>query len=255
MCSIAERRMFIRQFLRQHRIDYAVQLYGSGENILVQPAESKPVVAVCSHVDMVPHSPGANDNASAIAVCMDLLSRLKTYRFNHIGVAVFFFDEEESGLKGSKAYVNEYGIRNLRALLNLELVGQGDQFALWPLDDTATGRMLTVVEAAAAEAHVLTRRFDQIITTTADYASFRRAGLQDAFTLTCVSDTDLDVAYHYSKALEFDVDKSVLQEILQQAPLFQHYHQPTDLSRHLSEDSLRMTADVTWSALLKYDRL
>lgn len=252
-CSIAERRTYIRQFLRQHRIDYDVQLYPSGENILVHPSGSKPFVAISSHVDVVPGSPGANDNASAVAVCLGLLHRLHTHPVNQIGVAVFFFDEEESGLKGSKAYVREYSIKNIRALLNLELVGQGNQFALWPLNETATGHLLTTFEQAAAEANVPTRRFDRIVTNTADHVSFQQAGLPDAFTVTCVSDADLDVAYHYYKAQEFDVDTSVLLEILQQAPIFRHYHRPTDLSSHLSEDCLRMITNVVWNALLTFD--
>ena len=40
-------------------------------------------------------SPGANDNASAVSVTLDILRRARVERLNHIGIRGFFFDEEE----------------------------------------------------------------------------------------------------------------------------------------------------------------
>lgn len=179
--------------------------------------------------------------------------KLKTYQFTNFDLVVFFFDEEERGLRGSKAYVSQFGIDNIQALINLELVGQGDRFALWALNETSSGRMLEAFEEAAHQASIYSRRFDQIVTNSADHISFRKAGLNDSFTVTCVSEEDLSTAYHYYRAQEFDVDISVIQEIMQQAPIFKHYHKPTDLSSHLSEVCLLRTAETIWSALLKFD--
>ncbi|MVM41470.1 M28 family peptidase [Spirosoma sp. HMF3257] len=251
--SNRERSNYIKRFLSQHSINYVVHQYQSGENLLVRPDSDKPVVALSSHFDVVPQSPGANDNASAIAVCLAILYKLKTYRFANFDLIVFFFDEEERGLKGSKAYVNQFGIADIQALLNLELVGQGDKFALWSLNERSTGGLLEAFEETARESSIYARRFDQIVTNSADHLSFSKAGLNDAFTITCVSEEDLMVAHHYYKAQEFDVDRSVLQEIMQRAPIFKHYHKPTDLSIHLSEDALQLTADTIWRALLKFD--
>jgi len=60
---------------------------------------------------------------------------------------------------------------------------------------------------------------------------------------------DKEVAYHYYKAFEFDVSPETLYEIIQKAPLFEHYHQPTDLSENLSEESLQMAVDIIWDTL------
>ncbi|GAB4054126.1 M28 family peptidase [Spirosoma litoris] len=248
-----ERSNYIKRFLSQNGIDYSVQQYQSGANLIVRPNHRKAVVALSSHFDVVPESPGANDNASAIAVCFAILYKIKTHRFTNFDLAVFFFDEEERGLKGSKAYVNQFGIDDIEALINLELVGQGDRFALWSLNETSSGKILEAFEEAARGANIYSRRFDQIVTNSADHLSFRKAGLNDAFTITCVSEEDLNVAYHYYKAQEFDVDRSVLQEIMQQAPIFKHYHKPTDLSIHLSEVCLQQTTETIWSTLLKFD--
>lgn len=248
-----ERSEYIKQFLTKYHISFSTQCYNSGENIVVKPTSRKPIVAISSHFDVIPQSPGANDNASAIAVCLAILNKFQTRRFANFDMAVFFFDEEERGLKGSKAYAAEFGIGGMSALINLELVGQGNQFALWSLNEQSTGKALETFEKSAYDSAIPTRRFDRIVTNSADHLSFRKAGLQDAFTITCVSEKDLRVAYHYYKALEFDVDKSVLQEIMQEAPLFKHYHRPSDLSIHLSEDSLQMTADCIWTTLLRLD--
>lgn len=61
-------------------------------------------------------------------------------------MAVFFFDEEERGLKGSQAYVAEYGTERFLGIINLEMLGQGDRLALWPLNEQASGRTLNALE-------------------------------------------------------------------------------------------------------------
>jgi Zn-dependent M28 family amino/carboxypeptidase len=251
--SNAKRYEAILQILDAWDIDYSVQEYATGKNILIE-SNHKDWVGVSSHFDVVPHSAGANDNASAIAVCLDILRRMQEFDFNSFGVSVFFFDEEETGLKGSKAYVSEFGTKGMIGLMNLEMVGQGDKFALWSLNEQSKGKVLEGFELTAQKEGIFSRRFDKIITNYADHMSFLQGGMKDAFSITCISQKDLEVAYHYYKAQEFDVDIATLQEIMKQAPLFEHYHQPTDLSIHLSENSLQMCAEVIWKTLLYLDK-
>ncbi|MEM6767943.1 MAG: hypothetical protein AAF655_23620 [Bacteroidota bacterium] len=92
-----------------------------------------------------------------------------------------------------------------------------------------------------------------MIMNTADHQTFRSYGLKDSFTLTCISEEEVRVAQHYYKALEFEVDQQTLYEIIREAPIFLHYHQPTDTSHYLSEESLLMTVDVIWETLLQID--
>jgi hypothetical protein len=243
----------ITRLLTQWRIPYNIQSYTTGKNILV-PASQRKWLGISSHIDVVKNSPGANDNASAIAVCLEILHRIQHTNFKNFGVSVFFFDEEETGLKDSKAYVNQYGTKGMMGLINLEMVGQGDRFALWPLDESSQGRILYTFEQVAAQNGVFTRRFDKIVTNTADHVSFTTQVKQDVFSLTCISEKDVEVAYHYYKAQEFEVDIDTLGDIMRQAPIFQHYHQPSDLSIYLSEDSLQLTADMLWQTLLTLDK-
>lgn len=248
-----ERFEVVLDYLKQLDVPYQIQDYHTGVNVWA-PSKTQPYLGVSCHFDVVPNSPGANDNASSIAVCLELLRRYRHSHSSNIGLQVYFFDEEETGLCGSKAYVAEFGLEAMIGLINLELVGMGDRFALWPVANTQYGKVLKCFEEVSKNRKVTTNRFDQIVTNTADHVSFQEAGLEDVFTITCVSDKDLEIAQHYYKALELNTDRERLKEIMSEAPLFKHYHQPTDLANYLKEETLQMTVDSIWDTFINLDK-
>ncbi len=246
----------VAQLLADLKISYFVQVYQTGKNIIINPPQkNKKYVGIGSHFDVVKNSGGANDNATAIAICLDILVKAKSQEFKNFEVTGFVFDEEETGLKGSEAYIKTYGVADLMGVMNLELVGQGDKFALWSLNEKSEGKILSLFEETAKKNGIFSQRFDRIITNSADHVSFVEGGLQDVFTITCISDKDLEVSIEYYKAQEKDDMFAwlALSEILKKAPIFQHYHQPSDLSIHLNEQTLQMTANTIWETLLKLD--
>ncbi|MBT1699506.1 M28 family peptidase [Fulvivirgaceae bacterium PWU4] len=245
-----ERLEIIIQQLEQLGIAYSKQQYASGTNLIVDLGHARKRIGVSSHFDRVQESAGANDNGSAIAVCLDIIRKFKKSGNDNLGLRIFFFDEEETGLKGSTAYTKERGINDLVGLINMELVGLGDKFALWPVDEKASGKILNTFESVSKQKQIVTRRIDRIVTNTADHLSFREAGLQDAFTITCISDKDLEIAQHYFRALALEVDRQTLVEILSKAPVFEHYHKPTDTFNRLSEDSISMTSATVWETII-----
>ena len=246
----ATRRELVAEHLDALGVPYTAQRYATGTNLVVDLGRPGRKIGVGTHFDRVPTTAGANDNGSALAVSLDIIRRHQEAD-STTGVRVFFFDEEETGLKGSQAYVDRYGTADLAGLLNLELVGMGDTFALWPVTAAAPGGPLLVAfEAVARRLGVRCHRFDQLVTNTADHLPFRRAGLRDAFTITCISDQDLAVAQRYFEALAQQADRAVLWEILAQAPLFRHYHQPTDTYEKLSEATLATTAAAVWETIV-----
>ncbi|MEL6922645.1 MAG: M28 family peptidase [Bacteroidota bacterium] len=250
--SDLERFQLIIHWLRQMGIKPKLHKYATGTNIIV-PTLQRPYYGLASHFDTVYQTPGANDNCSAIVVCLAVLRKLQASPFHRLGLQVFFFDQEEVGLKGSQAWIRKYGIRRMKGLLNLEMLGQGNHFALWPLTASHSGTLLQAFEQTATEQKISCDRYDRIVMNTADHAAFRKAGLEDCFTLTCISDQDREVAYHYYKALEFDVSPKTLMEIMERAPIFKHYHQPSDLSDHLSEESLQRAVDAIWATFQRLD--
>jgi Zn-dependent M28 family amino/carboxypeptidase len=247
-----ERIELICSWLEELGISYSFHDYVSGRNIATA-VDERPVIAVATHHDVVAGSPGANDNGSATAVCFEILRRSVTEPLESHAVRAFFFDQEEQGLAGSLAYANEFGPGQLRALFNMELVGAGDRFALWPLSAESRGQALEAFEASAAALGVRSHRFDRIITNAADHQSFWQQGFSETFTITCISEEDVNVASEYYRAMARGQDRDALRRILHGAPLFRHYHQPSDDSSHLSESTLRMCADAIWHAARRLD--
>ena len=251
--SNQQRFLVITEMLTEWQVAYSVQEYATGKNIIVNGVGKKKVVGISSHFDVVHGSPGANDNGTAVAVCLNMLHLLKTHSFKSFGVSVLFFDEEEYGLKGSKAYVKQYGIEKFVGVINIEMVGQGDKFALWQVNEQGKGVVMETFEATAASLGFYTRRFDKIVTNTSDQMSFLNAGLEDVFSLTLISDMDLQVAYNFYMAQAGGADVRTLEGIMDKAPLFKHYHKPTDLAVHLNEESLQTASRVIWETLVRLD--
>lgn len=253
MLSDQQRFRRVREFLNEWEVDHRIQRYGSGNNIWV-PTLKRPYVGISSHFDTAPLSPGANDNASAIAVSLALLQKYISQPLKQIGLQFFFFDEEEKGLIGSKAFIEAESTYGMMGLINMELVGSGNQFALWPLDESSDNKVLEAIEIAGRRLQFPTHRIGNLIMQSADHHPFRQESLGDAaFTISCISEKDVAVAEHYFKAQTFDVSEETLAEIAQQAPIFEHYHQPSDLSIHLQESSLKQCTDLIWNALTWLD--
>jgi Zn-dependent M28 family amino/carboxypeptidase len=248
--SDRERLNSIIGWLQQRGVAYRTQPYASGTNLIVDLGDAHKRIAIGSHFDIVEESGGANDNGSAIAVCLNIIDRFIQNPPVNTGLRLFFFDEEESGLKGSAAYTRQFGVADLTGLLNLELVGMGDKFALWPINAKSSGPLLETFEQAAKKAGISATRFDNIITNTADHVSFRKAGLADAFTITCISDKDMQTAAQYYTAMAKGAGAHQLQTIISQAPVFAHYHQPTDTWDKLDENAIIKTAAVIWDTLV-----
>jgi Zn-dependent M28 family amino/carboxypeptidase len=265
-----ERFDFIISFLEENEINYQIHKYKTGKNIIIKTNNEetdKPFIGISSHFDVVPKSGGANDNATSVAVCLDVLMRIKEESKQNpsflenlaFDITVFIFDEEEKNLLGSRAYIMEFGRQEIRkgkliGLINLEMLGQGDKIALWNLeedtkDNVEAGQLLQTVEKTAKDKGIFTQRFDKVVTNSADHVSFRHAKLADAFTITCISQKDIDISYHFYKAQEAGASFQTLQEIINQAPIFKHYHKPSDLSTFLNEESMQRVSDLIWQTL------
>jgi Zn-dependent M28 family amino/carboxypeptidase len=247
-----QRREIIVGWLNELGVDYRTQEYATGINLIVDLGSGDKRIGISSHFDRVPEAPGANDNGSAIAVCMDIIEKIREKKDLKVGLRIFFFDEEETGLKGSSAYTSEYGIADILGLINLELVGIGNKFANWPVNQHSSGTILETFEHSASNGRVETIRFDKIVTNTADHLSFRRAGLSDAFTITCISDKDLEIANQYYKAAGHGLDSRFLFDILAEAPVFKNYHQPGDSYEKIKEKSISMTSSAILDTITNY---
>lgn len=98
--------------LRQ--LGYAVAFQGASDNIIAHATHSRPGGALLlgAHYDSVPSCPGADDNASAVAVCLECAHVLHAVRSNP--ATFVFFNREEDGLLGSRDFVKN-GLHKLPA--------------------------------------------------------------------------------------------------------------------------------------------
>jgi hypothetical protein len=90
-------------------IGYAPQRhdYATGSNVWADlPAldDDAPVLVVGAHYDTVPGSPGANDNATGVAMVLALARHLREIACRSHNVVFVLFDQEEIGLVGSDAF-------------------------------------------------------------------------------------------------------------------------------------------------------
>jgi len=93
-----------------------------------QSARQKPPILIGAHFDTVPGSPGADDNATGVAVLLEL-ARLFAAEPAPYPLRLVAFDLEEMGLIGSDRYAAHLHQQNqpLRLMLSLEMLGDCDR--------------------------------------------------------------------------------------------------------------------------------
>ena len=104
-----------------------------GINLLTAPRPGNPnlpLVIVAAHYDSIPDSPGADDNASAVAALLELADVLGPLLDGpgpwHARVQLAAYDQEEAGLLGSAAHAATVK-EPLRGMISLEMLGYTDR--------------------------------------------------------------------------------------------------------------------------------
>lgn len=127
---------YVQQYIRQQlgrlapvvpqRFVYKERQHTNWYTVLPGRTELPPLV-VGAHYDTVPGSPGADDNATGVAVLLEL-ARLWHQTPGRRPLWLVAFDLEEYGLVGSQAYVDALRSQNqaVRLMLSLEMLGYRD---------------------------------------------------------------------------------------------------------------------------------
>jgi Zn-dependent M28 family amino/carboxypeptidase len=111
---------------------YNPVLQGSYDNIVATTASAAdgPFLLLGAHYDSVPDCPGADDNASAVAVCLECARLLQA---NEIGsTMIVLFNREEDGMLGSQEFVAHLAAQSAWAVEEahiFEMVGFCDRAA------------------------------------------------------------------------------------------------------------------------------
>ncbi|MBA3394884.1 MAG: Zn-dependent exopeptidase M28 [Deltaproteobacteria bacterium] len=156
--STTTQREAARTYLSQQlqMIGWTPQLhaYPGGANVVTTvPATVMPpanTIIVGAHFDSVAASPGANDNASGTAVVLAVARYLAETPCRTAPVRVVFFDQEEVGLFGARAYAAIVDPATVRAVHTIDQVSwDGDSDGRFELE-LPTPELETEWRAAAA---------------------------------------------------------------------------------------------------------
>ena len=141
-----------------------------------KPGREQPrrVVVVGAHYDSVPVAPGANDNASGVAVVLEV-SRVLVNRSFPYTLAFVAFGAEELGLLGSQHYVRVAG-QDVVAMINVDVVGQGDRLLAFNI--AGRGPLLDLADRLARERGISLRVGRSA---ESDHVSFEQAGIPAIF--------------------------------------------------------------------------
>jgi len=101
------------------------------ENIVVSFQSGVPRLVIGAHYDSVPGSPGANDNGASVCILLGMI-RIYLQHPPNVPIDIVFFDLEENGAAGSKAYLQRFSPKSVLAMINLDVCGVGDTIAIAP---------------------------------------------------------------------------------------------------------------------------
>ena len=123
----------------------------AGENLIANVAGpvDAPLLLIGAHSDRVAVGHGATDNASGSAAVLALAERFRRQPLKHHRVAIAFWDLEEEGLLGSKAFVAD-GSTKPALYVNFDVFGWGD--TLWMMAPAQKQTALVDSSRAATQA-------------------------------------------------------------------------------------------------------
>ena len=146
----------------------------SGTNLVADlggPAEA-PLLLIGAHYDRVDVGHGATDNASGVSAVLELAQALKARPLARHRVQVAFWDLEEKGLLGSRAWVATAGREQPALYVNFDVFGWGD--TLWMMTPATDGALVDALRTASGREALGFRPGDQYPPT--DHLAFLKAG-------------------------------------------------------------------------------
>lgn len=164
------------------------------------PDADRKLVVGGAHLDSVPRAPGADDNASGSATLIESAKALNGIPTPN-DLRLIWFDGEEQGLLGSRAYVRDYAgdLDRAVAMLNADMVGAPFGtigFSMAPRTSSGVGDAI----AAVAKRNGIAAEFRPERHNRSDHASFDRIGVPSADFGVSVRTVDReDPNYHSSR--------------------------------------------------------
>ncbi|MBD2292096.1 M28 family peptidase [Anabaena sphaerica FACHB-251] len=119
-------RTYITNQLQKYGWKPQIETFPTGVNIFAQQQgtdKTAGAILIAAHYDTVNLSPGADDNATGVAVVLEI-ARLFADHPTPKTLQLAFFDKEEAGLLGSQAFVKQAArLKNIRGVIVMDMVG------------------------------------------------------------------------------------------------------------------------------------
>jgi aminopeptidase S len=146
----------------------------SGHNLVADLGgpDGAPLLLIGAHYDQVDVGHGATDNASGVAAVLELAQALKAKPLAGHRVQVAFWDLEEKGLLGSRAWVATPGREKPALYVNFDVFGWGD--TLWMMAPDAGTPLVAALRAASQHEKLGFQPGDKYPPT--DHLAFLKAG-------------------------------------------------------------------------------
>lgn len=269
--SDARRREIILSWLDAHSIPYELHRYDvpdPGVNIVFGlPGEgvTRPEILAVAHYDAFYFSPGANDNASSIAMLLEFFLGMRERPTRHPLKVIIFDDEEPDatrgwmGMRGSRAYVRKFGTENILAVYDFEMCGMGESVGIWPVTELNEGSFLVKnIRAVLNKEGIHHESIGVLPAFYADYHAFHEAGFPHAVCLTAIPARDIEDLRRF---VTMPAAAIVARALAARLPgcsgliprLFRHYHSAQDRSEFLCESSMDMMRRVLDSCVRDLD--
>ena len=177
-----EARTYLISTLSSFGLQAKRHAYGEagGENIYAVLSSGRPdaeIVVLGAHYDSVPAGPGANDDATGVAAVMAIARTMSKVKPLTRDLYIVFFDQEERGLVGSKAFAQMLKDEN-RKVIGVHTI---DQLG-WDSNHNKAIELELPYDGAAAlyenaaKALGMEIPFYTTTETGSDHSSFRRLG-------------------------------------------------------------------------------
>lgn len=266
--SARNRKRVILEYLATEKLPHTLHRYREWfiptDNIIVtKPGKSTRQILLLSHYDTYHCNPGANDNASSIAVALNVLTRLWSETTYCTIKTIVFDDEEPSPLRprpclGSRKYVARFGVQDVAGVFCLEMCGLGDTVVIWPVSESDEGNsMLSAIFEALSG--IPTESIPKLPGFTSDFMPFRKAGVSESFCMSAAPSKERDELLRLFSSpilkLLFQAEIPKMIGINKHLPeMIRYYHTKYDTAEHISDTSLQMMADALYKAVVTFDK-
>jgi aminopeptidase S len=188
-----ERREPIVTRVRALGLEARLQPFGEGDragtNVVVTlPGRETRTILIGAHYDRVPVGQGAVDNAASCAALLELMTAFKASPLGRYTLTFVFFDREENGLLGSRAYFAANAERPSYAM-NLDIFAYGNE--IFATASKPDGVLMGALRTAARAAGIPVRETPVERYPGSDHRSMMSAGVE-SLGLAIVDSADID---------------------------------------------------------------